>query len=104
MHKPRVLLLASMLLVVVCLLPEEQTNSLMALYNAASGPLWTNQHNWGSASYSDPCADAWYGVTCDRQNRTVTELALAMNRLEGSLPDLRLPDLVVLYVVCSQEK
>ena len=55
--------------------------ALVALYNAADGPNWTNNENWLSA---EPVG-TWYGITTDGGGR-VTALSLAYNQLSGTLP------------------
>ena len=57
--------------------------ALVALYNAANGPNWTQNDNWLS---EEPLA-AWYGVATD-ENGSVTELRLPDIGLSGPLPDL----------------
>ena len=53
--------------------------ALVALYNAAGGPEWTNSENW----LSDRPLGEWYGVTTKGR---VTELHLPDNNLAGTLP------------------
>ena len=55
--------------------------ALVAFYNAAGGPNWTNNGNWLSAR---PIGE-WHGVTTDDSGR-VTELRLRDNNLRGTLP------------------
>ena len=57
--------------------------ALVALYNAANGPNWTQNDNWLS---EEPLA-AWFGVVTD-ENGSVTELRLPDIGLSGPLPDL----------------
>ncbi len=56
-------------------------SALLALYNAAGGPGWSNKHNW----LSDRPLDDWYGVSTDDSGR-VTSLRVSENNLRGSLP------------------
>jgi hypothetical protein len=57
---------------------EEQ--ALVALYRRTGGEDWLDRAGW--LTESDPCT--WAGVTCEGDR--VTALALAGNRLEGTLP------------------
>ena len=87
MWSKTVLLLLFFLLLFVSGLPLNQTNSLISLYNETSGSNWLNKWN----TSQDPCT--WFGVKCDAFTSTVILLSLPRNRLNGSLPDLILPDL-----------
>ena len=55
--------------------------ALFALFNSTNGPDWHDRTNWNS----DAPLDEWYGITVDRSGR-ITELNLAGNNLNGSLP------------------
>ena len=55
--------------------------ALVALYEAADGPNWTNNENW----LSDQPLGEWYGVEVDRSGR-VEELRLPNNNLSGEIP------------------
>ncbi|MCL4858164.1 MAG: fibronectin type III domain-containing protein [Caldilineaceae bacterium] len=61
-------------------LPATECEALVALYNATTGPAWTNRTGW--LQTSTPCS--WHGVTCS--GGRVTELNLSSNNLKGSLP------------------
>ena len=56
--------------------------ALIALYNSAGGPNWTNNDNW----LSDAPIGKWYGVTTDGTGR-VTILDLMGNQLGGEIPE-----------------
>lgn len=56
---------------------------LEALYTSAHGDGWTRNDNWLNG---DPCANNWYGITCDAANERVLEINLFMNNLNGTLP------------------
>ena len=56
-------------------------DALVVLYNATSGPNWTNNANW----LSDAPISQWHGVTTDANGR-VTELSLWDNQLSGPIP------------------
>jgi hypothetical protein len=81
-----------LLLSVDCLIPPEQKDALITLYNATGGPFWLEK--WDLLE--DPC-ELWSGVVCDFSSGKVLQLALNYNNLTGSLPDeLQLPDLTFL--------
>ena len=71
-------------------LPASQTNSLVALYNATSGSSWVTGWNL----QDNPCT--WQGVICDGAENNVEHLLLPGNKLDGTLPDLALPNLLSL--------
>ncbi len=62
-----------------CAFPER--DALVALYNGADGPNWTNRTNW----LSTPTLGEWYGVTADADGH-VTRLDLQKNNLRGTIP------------------
>ena len=45
---------------------RESKAALLALYDATGGPSWAYAHGWSANASSDPCLDAWTGVTCDK--------------------------------------
>ncbi|MDR2333611.1 MAG: hypothetical protein LBE61_09025 [Burkholderiaceae bacterium] len=55
------------------------------IYNSTGGPGWSDRTNWMAG---DPCANAWYGVTCDASATHVTQIKLNGNNLSGPLPRL----------------
>lgn len=59
-----------------------QNMALVALYNSTGGPNWHTDTNWLTG---DPCANAWYGVTCD-ENANIERILLDGNNLFGTLP------------------
>jgi Leucine-rich repeat (LRR) protein len=61
-------------------IPLAECEALVDLYVGTNGPHWTNQSGW--LQTNTPCN--WYGVLCT--NGHVIALALANNRLSGSLP------------------
>ena len=60
---------------------RDDRSALVAFYNAAGGPNWTNNANWNTNA---PLGD-WHGVATDANGR-VTELRLPGNGLSGRLP------------------
>ena len=87
-------LFLALVLSVDCSLPQYQTDSLLAFYDATGGPFWINSTNWNITA--DPCSGLWHGVICDLLGQNVTALDLPYNNLTGSLPDLVLPSLKTL--------
>jgi hypothetical protein len=61
---------------------SDERDALIALYNQTQGPSWFSSSGWLQA---DPCAQQWYGVTCDATGR-VQRLQLSRNGLNGTLP------------------
>lgn len=75
---------------------SSECEALVALYNAADGPNWTNNSGW--LEEANPCGGAWYGVThCNQApaEQHVTYLDLHQNALSGPIP-ADLSDLVAL--------
>ena len=60
---------------------ESDRAALMALYDAAGGPNWSDNANWGG----DAPLRQWTGVITDSDGR-VTNLFLPSNGLSGTLP------------------
>ena len=60
---------------------ETDREALVALYNAADGPNWSNNRNW----LSDEPSGKWHGVGTDRSGR-VLSLYLHDNQLSGEIP------------------
>ena len=58
-------------------IPQLECEALVALYNNANGPGWSDHGGW-LVNYA-PCS--WYGVTCTSGH--VTELRLDYNQLSG---------------------
>jgi len=64
-------------------IPPGERAALIALYQATGGDEWRRNLRW----LDEPGTEcAWYGVTCDDQETTVTALHLAYNGLTGDLP------------------
>ena len=62
--------------------PVGDSLALVALYNAADGPNWTNNANWLVAGQP---IGSWARVTVNAQG-CVTQLALSLNQLSGAIP------------------
>ena len=60
---------------------ETDREALVALYNAADGPNWSNNTNW----LSDEPSGEWHGVGTDRSGR-VLSLYLDDHQLSGEIP------------------
>ena len=60
---------------------ETDREALVALYNAADGPNWSNNTNW----LSDEPSGEWHGVGTDRSGR-VLSLFLGDHQLSGEIP------------------
>ncbi len=73
-------------------IPKTECESLVALYNSTNGSGWTNKTNWNATH--TPCG--WYGVTCSGGH--VSILNLQNNQLNGSIPNLTLPNLTFLFL------
>jgi len=76
-------------------LPDEERETLSALYQSLNGPEWHTKDGWMSAS--NPCGngtlgDAWYGLQCatfeSDKSSHVTGVVLPQNNLVGNLPPL----------------
>ena len=59
----------------------QDSEALVALYNATGGANWTNNTNW----LSNEALSEWHGVTTDADDR-VTRLDLSRNMLSGEIP------------------
>lgn len=64
-------------------------------YNALNGNSWSTSWNIND----DPCDGNWFHVTCDDADVRVLEVDLENNNVSGTLPDLDLPDLQLLYAL-----
>jgi hypothetical protein len=73
-------------------IPAVERDALIALYNSSDGDNWNNNNGWktpplASDGFAMPGTEcAWFGVTCDEGNTTVTRLDLTMNHLVGEIP------------------
>lgn len=61
-------------------IPSSECDALVALYNSALGPQWSDNTNWLQNNL--PCS--WFGVTCGAGH--VTDLDEDNNNLNGTLP------------------
>lgn len=74
------------------LLPQNQRDALIALYNATGGDQWSNNTNWKkpNGDFNDPgTEDTWFGINTTLINTVahVESILLNSNNLVGSLPD-----------------
>ena len=78
--------------------PQIQKDALVDLYNSTDGTNWNN--TW---DLTTPVS-SWYGVTIE--NNQITELNLAFNNLNGSLPSTidRLDTLMILDLSANYKK
>lgn len=73
--------------------------ALMTLFNQTDGKNWIDNTGWiegEEGSSCDPCEDDWKGVVCE--DGRVRSIFLTQNGLKGTLPELNLPKLQVLYM------
>ena len=74
---PLLFLLASLVIIssrfgaLLATVPASEGNVLANLYESTGGQYWKNKDHWLSG---DPCANAWYGVSCDTQNVHVLQV------------------------------
>ncbi len=64
------------------IVPCEERDALIALYNATDGPNWTNNTNW----LTNNPVDTWFGVTVTAGHVTEVDFGFSGNNLNGSLP------------------
>lgn len=67
-------------------IPDQELQQLIALYNSAGGPGWIDAVNWPDPEWG---ACNWFGVTCVdfQEGPHVVAIELPHNNLTGSLPD-----------------
>ncbi len=63
---------------------EQDSLTLIALYESTNGANWTNNTGW---SNPEQRLDTWHGVSVNVITRRVTQLSLGSNNLSGPLPD-----------------
>ena len=83
----KILLFLSLILISVhsfAIIPQNQRNALMALYDSSNGETWKNNRGWGGEIGTE-CR--WFGITCDSTNSVVNELVLDANELTGHISD-----------------
>lgn len=91
-------------------IPASERAVLLALYNNADGPDWTNHNGWNGPAGTE-CS--WYGVVCAQTPGTfcqisyqgggalcpgnVTEIHLSKNKMFGGIQNIGLNSLTALY-------
>lgn len=60
--------------------PEQELQSLVALYDSTDGDNWTDNTNW----LSEQPVSSWYGITVVDDH--VAEIDLQNNNLNGMIP------------------
>ena len=65
-------------------------SALLIFYDRTNGAGWTNNTGWSNPD-SDPCADGWFGVSCNFDQ--VTEVSLPGNGLSGTVNLAYMPNL-----------
>ena len=76
----------------ICL--EDDFRELEKLYDASNGNGWTNKTNWFTSSNMA----TWTGITLTASGCDVSTISLDNNNLAGTLPNLNLPNLTLLYL------
>ena len=61
-------------------IPQSECEALVALYNGANGPGWTNKSGW--LVTNKPCS--WFGIECVVGH--VTKINLNSDQLSGAIP------------------
>ena len=64
-------------------IPQSERQALLTLYDDTNGDTWADTSGWKGPPGTE-CA--WYGVTCDPSQSTVTSVDLDNNLLTGLLP------------------
>jgi len=82
-------------------IPTAECNELVTFYNSTNGPGWYNKTGW--LTTNTPCS--WHNITCSVGHVSEIEFydepggyPKAGNNLEGTLPNLNLPNLTVLAI------
>ncbi len=73
-----------------CLVPSY--NQLEALYDSTGGDNWTDKTNWLTSGDMS----TWFGVILTPEKCFVSQLNLDNNNLVGTIPNLNLPNMVIL--------
>jgi len=77
--------LASLASFIYGVIPDQEREALVALYNSTNGANWTNKTNWLGAKGTE---GTWYGVGLTNIGGTdhVTQIFLENNNLKGTIP------------------
>ena len=76
---------------------QEEMDELLKLYHATDGLNWSDNTGWKAGSEGtdcDPCS--WYGVYCI--GKSVALVELENNNLNGTIPNLNLPNMLALVL------
>ncbi len=66
------------------IIPDKEKQALDALFEATKGAGWRSNSGWKDKVRGKECE--WYGVTCNEMKSHVTEIHLASNNLNGTIP------------------
>jgi len=77
-------------------IPQTECQELVTFYNSTNGASWTKKMGW--LNTNTPCS--WYGITCEGGHIDV--IHLYENSLNGTLPNLNLPNLTELFLGSNQ--
>jgi Leucine-rich repeat (LRR) protein len=79
------LMLMAVTMPVQAAIPPAERQVLLDLYADTNGDGWTDHTGWNGAPGTE-CT--WFGITCNEDESHVTDIALYLNGLEGSLPSI----------------
>jgi hypothetical protein len=78
-------------------IPQQERDTLIALYTSTNGGAWVNNSNWcagqcpssGDPVFNDPGTECtWAGIDCDAGEAHVVDIVLFHNHMVGPLPSL----------------
>ena len=73
---------------------ESDSLALVDFYSTTNGADWINNEAWLSSPVSE-----WYGITLTSDGCSIKSINLGFNQIEGTLPDLNLPNLEELVLL-----
>lgn len=65
---------------------QDDLVALVSLYKSTNGEEWVNNSGWKNGMNGDPCAEEWYGVWCNSNNRVIG-IVMTYNQIVGRLPE-----------------